>query len=736
MMTFTEKSPNLLSSAKVSLSYAKARSQAHFINQRSKTINHQSSSGIKLTSLALALAILTTSASATPVRLAPFNGPSKAFREPAPGTFEIHGPMSVLATPAQPPSQQPLVLEFEYFCVGGVPEFAVLPGPPYEARTHRRLAAIGHSEAWSPYAAPLDPPDKPLPGGWKNLRVDLPIPAGAVLQIRNLKLRPVQPGEFGTKPSAPATPEAFIVAYLDGKPKAHIDEIRVTTGEVIISGRIDDPQESPAIAEVPIERLMDDPTRFETIAPLKLDPSGAFTINLPRVRVRGGLPHDRLLSRWQILTTDGESPHAISHARYADEIACRSPHPPPMQPASKKGLGGWGLRGNLDAAGELDELGISAVTVNLVIHSLVSLTPGPHTTPFTWQGRTWHVREDVLAGYDRTFLEATRRNLVVSAILLVANPARVNNPVVAKIGHPDAVREGIYAMPNVTDAEGVALYGAILNLMAERWSRADGKYGRVHHWIMHNEVDAGWVWTNAGDKTAPAYMDLLHRSMRMMDLIARQYDPYARPFLSLTHHWAEAGPKNWYGSKTMIDLLARFSTTEGNFAWAVAHHPYPQDLRNPRTWEDRQPTYDFLTKKITPYNIEVLDAYMKQAHLLHKGKVRPIHLSENGFNSRDYSENELIDQAAGMAYAWHKIRDLDSIEVWHYHNWIDNRSEGGLRIGLRKFPDEPGDPLGKKPIWHLYQALATPREAEISAPYLDVIGIRSWDEVLHDGPIR
>jgi hypothetical protein len=522
--------------------------------------------------------------------------------------------------------------------------------------------------------------------------------------------------------SAPATPEAFILAYLDGKHTASIDDVRITAGEVIVSGRIDGPQESTAIAEVPLERLMDDPARFETIDPLKIDPSGAFTITLPRVRDRGGLPHDRLLSRWQIITTSGKSPCPISHARYANEVACRSPHPPPVKPTSKKGLGGWSANRNPGAAAELDELGISAVTVNVMIHSLVSLTPGPRTTPFTWQGRTWHARDDVLAGYDRSFLEAARRNLMVSAILLVANPAHGNDPVVAKIGHPDAVREGTFAMPNVTDPDGVALYGAILNLMAGRWSRADGRHGRVHHWIMHNEVDAGWVWTNAGNKTAPVYMDLLHRSMRMMDLIARQYDPHARPFLSLTHHWAEAGPQNWYGSKAMIDLLARFSHAEGGFAWAVAHHPYPQDLHNPRTWEDNHATRDFLTKKITPHNIEVLDAYMKQPHLLHQGAVRPIHLSENGFNSRDYSQKQLSDQAAGMAYAWHKIRHLDSIEVWHYHNWIDNRNEGGLRIGLRKFPDEPADPLGKKPIWHLYQALATPREAAACAPYLDVIG--------------
>jgi len=698
--------------------------QAHFQNQQSSITKHQSSS---LPRFVFALALLTVIAGAAPLELAPFDGPSQAFRQPTPGTFEIHGPMSVLATPAQPPAKQALALEFEYFCVGGVPGFAVLPGPPYEERTHRRLPAIGHSEAWSPYAAPLDLPDNPMPGEWRNLRLDLPIPAGTVLQVRNLKLRPVRPGEFGVKAAAPATPETYITAYLDGKPRARIDEVRVTATEVIVSGRLAGGHASPAIAEIPIERLMDDPARFETIDPLRPDSSGAFTITLPRTRDRGGLPHDRLLSRWQVVNTSGQSPHAISHARYADEVACRSPQPPPMKAATKKGLGAWNAK---RIPGELEELGISAITVNVMIHSLVSLTPEPNTTPITWQGHTFHARDNVLAGLDQTFRAAARNNVLVSAIVLVANPARDPDPVAAIIGHPDAVPEGTFAMPNVTDTGGVTLYGAILNLMVERWSRADGKYGRVHHWIMHNEVDAGWVWTNAGHKTAPVYMDLLHRSMRMMDLIARQYDPNARPFLSLTHHWAEAGPPNWYGSKAMIDLLARFSHAEGDFGWAVAHHPYPQDLRNPRTWEDHQATRDFNTKKITPHNIEVLDAYMKQAHLLHRDTVRPVHLAENGFNSRDYSEKELTDQAAGMAYAWRKIRDLDSIEVWHYHNWIDNRSEGGLRIGLRKFPDEPGDPYGKKPIWHLYQALDTPREADACAPYLDVIGIRSWDEIM------
>ena len=127
---------------------------------------------------------------------------------------------------------------------------------------------------------------------------------------------------------------------------------------------------------------------------------------------------------------------------------------------------------------------------------------------------------------------------------------------------------------------------------------------------------------------------------------------------------------------------------------------------------------------------------MKQPALLYHGKVRPVHLAENGFNSESYSEKALEDQAAGMALAWKKMAQLSSIQSWQYHNWIDNRSEGGLKIGLRKFSDEKGDPLGRNPIWYLYQALGTPKEDEVAKPYLKTIGIKSWDKAIYKKTIR
>ncbi len=533
-------------------------------------------------------------------------------------------------------------------------------------------------------------------------------------------------------PPAAASQEA-LQAYLDKKFPCTVTKVSVGEKLVRVEGTVGKQTGPIYLADIPMDVVLGDARSWESLQEITPAADGHFLIDLQRTRDRNGHDYDRLTSRWQIVSKNGELIVPASQARYAGWVVCRAPSLPPAKPASKKGLGGWSA-GRLPE--ELTDLGISAVTVNLMLQQFISLGPDPGTVPVQWQGRTFYMRDDKLGGLDAAFREAAKHGVMVSVIILIGNPAKTTDPVVKLLGHPDATKEGIFAVPNVTSEEGIAFYGAALNFLAERWSRPDGKYGRVHHWIMHNEVDAGWEWTNAGNKPDIVYMDLYQRSMRLMDLIASQYDPNSRAFISLTHFWTDHGGPHNYGSKQLIDLLVRFSQTEGDFPWALAYHPYPQNLMVPRTWEDNDATFNFNTKQITPKNIEVLDAYMKQPALLYNGKLRLVHLSENGFNSPDYSAKSLEDQAAGMALAWKKISALSSIQSWQYHNWIDNRGEGGLRIGLRKYPDEPGDPLGKKPIWFLYQALGTPREDELAKPYLKTIGIGSWNEIIHLEAIR
>ncbi len=72
----------------------------------------------------------------------------------------------------------------------------------------------------------------------------------------------------------------------------------------------------------------------------------------------------------------------------------------------------------------------------------------------------------------------------------------------------------------------------------------------------------------------------------------------------------------------------------------------------------------------------------------YKGTIkRSVWLSEaGGVNSPTYSDQDLLTQAAGVAYAWKKINGLPGIDGIQWHNWFDHPDEGGARLGLRKFP--------------------------------------------------
>ena len=59
-------------------------------------------------------------------------------------------------------------------------------------------------------------------------------------------------------------------------------------------------------------------------------------------------------------------------------------------------------------------------------------------------------------------------------------------------------------------------------------------------------------------------------------------------------------------------MLLDFSAAEGDFDWAIAYHPYPQNLFDPRVWADTEATFTFDTPKITYKNLEVLDAWVRQ----------------------------------------------------------------------------------------------------------------------------
>ncbi len=115
----------------------------------------------------------------------------------------------------------------------------------------------------------------------------------------------------------------------------------------------------------------------------------------------------------------------------------------------------------------------------------------------------------------------------------------------------------------------------------------------------------------------------------------------------------------FYSVKEMLKTLDDYSVEEGDFMWELAYHAYPENLFESKTWNDPDATFSMNTPLITFKNLVVLNTWIKKPENLYKGIIkRTVWLSENGTNSKTYSEQDLKEQAAGFAYVWKILESM------------------------------------------------------------------------------
>lgn len=454
-----------------------------------------------------------------------------------------------------------------------------------------------------------------------------------------------------------------------------------------------------------------------------------FRVMVDRIAEINGKPYDRIYSRWVLAVKTQDRFFICSHPRYSEHVQLGFSFLKPA-PKNKKGLGDFTCN---QFVTDLDDLGISFLTLNIRLNTFLRSHPEPNTIPFEYNGITYYADRKQIERYDHVTREAAKRKIVVSAIILVYPRSMSTDKTIGMLlEHPQYQQIGAYTMPNMTNWESFNLYAAAIDFLAARYNRPDGRWGRIHRWIVHNEADAGGVWTNMGNPTVYQFMDAYVKSMRLIYYTVHQYDRRPEVFISLTHYWNRVCEMpGCFLPLKLLELLNVYSRIEGDFRWGIAYHPYPEVLWNPKSWQDPNAKFSTDTPLITMKNIEVLNAWCKNASTFYEGRYRrTIMLSEQNPNSPDYSRKALDEQAACLAYVWKKLATCDAIEAYIAHSWIDARFEGGLKTGLRKYPDDPDDPYGPKPAWYLYRDLDTDQENKACEFAREIIGIDDWNDII------
>lgn len=499
------------------------------------------------------------------------------------------------------------------------------------------------------------------------------------------------------------------------------------SGTISIKGNIGtNDLENVGLAEIP---MWVDQTKISSVGSFESLNDTSFSKTYSRYAEDG---HDRLLSGWAIVKEENSEYTLLSAMHNVDKIENPRSNLPPKIPNSIKGIGGCPFDHE-----DMTTLGVTNATFNIILDQILTTTPTAGCETYEYAGKTYYadINGSAIKQIDHDVKEAQRHDLMVSAILLIPVNRGSSGSWLSLVAHPETEKSAAYSMPNMLSKEAVEAYAATMNFLCERYSTEER--GRIHHWIIHNEIQSGYYWTNAGQRTLETYMNLYERSMRLVQTIARQYDSNAKALISLDHDWTIVSSDRSYSGLSLLNQLLKYCHQEGDFEWGLAFHPYPEDINNPKTWLDQDATYSFSTKYITPKNLEVLDEWVAKPEVSYNGVTpREIQLTEQGINSPDYGSESLTNQAAGVAYSLAKIQMLNNVTTYAYHLWADAHEEGTLRLGLRKYSDDSTDPYGKKPSWDVFRAFGTEEWNDSTKAYRSLLGITDWSEVHYTGSIN
>lgn len=606
--------------------------------------------------------------------------------------------------------------------------------------THGKEINVSHSgnygsmaatEEWVKHKIVLKKERKNFDWGKKTdrIRIDLGDNEGLTINMRNLQMRVMTPQEIEEEHNSNANTkegyEQLINDYLSEDYQSKISKVQVSADKITIQGNCEG-DGNFYLVEIPPFVDLFKIGKVDPAYSIHLEQSN-FEVTVDRRVTRDNYTYDRLISRWIIFKEGNGIDEIVSHARYADpdDIAVKQSLNP-VTPVGKKGLSGIHMRENNLLENDIRDLHITSATINVIPMSFMHATRQSGDLVHIYNGKEYYFNEAIVKSQLDAPLEvAARYNVVVAGILLIQpyGGSGTDNDITKIFQHPDYQSTGVYTMPNMTTVESTEYYAAVIDFLAQRYSKPSGP--RIAHWIIHNEVDGGINWTNMGNDVLPAtYMETYMRSVRMCYNIVHQYDQNSRVYIPFTHGWMGIAGPGWYRVTDMLDMLNQYSAAEGDFYWAPACHSYPANLTNPISWIDDYATFSMQSPFVTLKNLEVINKWVNTPSNQYRGNVkRLVWLSECGTGSPIDSANKEEDfknQAAGFAYGWKKIKELDGIEGIQWHNWFDVIAEGGL-LGMR---DTQGNP---KPVYEAYKNAETANEDAFFEQYLPIIGIPDWN---------
>jgi hypothetical protein len=392
--------------------------------------------------------------------------------------------------------------------------------------------------------------------------------------------------------------------------------------------------------------------------------------------------------------------------------------------ASKKGL-------QVQMIDDALALGVRHAALNLNLCDLIAPDDTPHETLLhRHDGGEFRFHRHVVEEHDRRIRGLSEHGVLVYLILLAyRHPNATVNRLLIHPAYDELAPNRLGAFNTVT-ADGRRWLAATCDFLAGRWSDPAAPHGRTVGYIVGNEVNSHWFWSNRGRGSLVEFVADYEPAVRIVHESVRRHADWPRVYLSLEHHWTiryeAADADQAFAARPFLEEFARLARDRGDFDWHVAFHPYPENLFEPRFWNDRTATSGDDTPRITLRNLPVLTRFLEGEALRHRGRPRRVILSEQGFHTPDGPDGEAV-QAAAYCLAHRLVRDQPGIDAFILHRHVDHAEEGGLRLGVwTRRPDSTSTPDRPKRIHACFRAADTPEEEAAFASSLPIVGLDAW----------
>ena len=450
-----------------------------------------------------------------------------------------------------------------------------------------------------------------------------------------------------------------------------------------------------------------------------IDQSETFRFTVP---LNNNTAENRLYSKFfvGVKFRNGDY-HALSNGRFITNPEALAANQSAFPTAySKKGLHAeayWGA--------DIDELGISHVTVNVLVNDLLDGSG----VPYAYNGNSYEFSASYLEYLDTTLTTLQKNNVVVTAILLVRPGAGSDD--FSFPGISESV--GSYHGWNVVTQEGIECVSAVLHFLGERYGRSDNAYGHISNWIVSNEVNADTSWNYTGHQPVEEYALIYANMLRITYQAVKSSCAHARVYMPLDMFWNNSANSQRYDGKKMVDLVNQYMKAEGDIFWGIAFHPYANPLTEVEWWNDhaeQSETAGFISMK----NLSVLTNYMQKAQLRDPdGNVKKIILSEQGYTSHSASQGNVEwKQAAAYAYAYYVTEANPYIQAFIAMRQKDAALEYQYGLYQGMWYDNTNKDLftfAKKPAWTVWKYIDTAHSFDYTDSLASLVGLSSFSGI-------